>query len=173
MNALVIDRAGNDRYEADIISEGVSDIRSYGWLLDEGGDDVYVAREGAAAFGAVDEQARLRRAAPDDAVRLLPAAGVRSSLDLGGTDQYLRGRGPAAIPSPTRLRATIARGVASRRWGPGAGRNVAVARDAAHGRAGFLDAWPRRVAPKPPPPPAPPSAPEAKPAPPADPKVPK
>ena len=33
VNALVIDRAGNDRYEADIISEGVSDIRSFALLL--------------------------------------------------------------------------------------------------------------------------------------------
>ena len=146
VNAFVFDRAGNDRYEADIISLGCANVRSHGWLLDEGGDDVYVANAGALAFGAIDER-------PDYAV---PSRGSGFTfflpqtsflLDLGGTDRYLRRLPTGGDPVPD---ADAGDGKA---WGkdgprgPGGGPNVARGRDVARGRLGFLDAWPRRVAP--------------------------
>jgi len=146
VNAFVFDRAGDDRYEADIISLGCANVRSHGWLLDEGGDDVYVANAGALAFGAVDER-------PDYAV---PSRGSGFTFflpqtsflfDLGGTDRYLRRPTGGGDPVPD---ADAGDGKA---WGkdgprgPGGGPNVARGRDVARGRLGFLDAWPRRVAP--------------------------
>ncbi|MBL9088979.1 MAG: hypothetical protein JNM10_17700 [Planctomycetia bacterium] len=146
VNAFVFDRAGNDRYEADIISLGCANVRSHGWLLDEGGDDVYVANAGALAFGAIDER-------PDYAV---PSRGSGFTfflpqtsflLDLGGADRYLRRPAGGGDPVPD---ADAGDGKA---WGkdgprgPGGGPNVARGRDVARGRLGFLDAWPRRVAP--------------------------
>ncbi len=146
VNAFVFDRAGNDRYEADLISLGCANVRSHGWLLDEGGDDVYVANAGALAFGAIDER-------PDYAV---PSRGSGFTfflpqtsflLDLGGTDRYLRRLPAGSDPVPD---ADAGDGKA---WGkdgprgPGGGPNVARGRDVARGRLGFLDAWPRRVAP--------------------------
>lgn len=147
VNAFVFDRAGNDRYESSIISEGVSNIRSFALLLDEGGDDTYIAQGGAAAFGAVDEQPYYvtpHRTSPF-AFHLPQAAML---LDLGGTDRYLRvpAAGGESVPDPVAGDdKTWSREAAV---GPGAGRNVVIGKDVARGRAGFLDAWPRRGAPK-------------------------
>ena len=146
VNAFVFDRAGNDRYESSIISTGVSNIRSFALLLDEGGDDTYVAQTGAAAFGAVDEQATYvtpHRTSPF--AFHLPQAALL--LDLGGRDRYLRVPGAGGGPVPD------ANAGDDKTWsrepavGAGAGRNVAIGKDVARGRAGFLDAWPRRVSP--------------------------
>jgi hypothetical protein len=145
VNAFVIDRAGNDRYESGIISLGTSNVRSMAFLLDEGGDDVYVADEGADAFGAVDERPEYVKPGRSSPFPFhLPQAAV--FLDLGGVDRYLRRR-KSADP------VADAHAGDDRSWsreaprGPGGGRNVAVARAVARGRLGFLDAWPRRVAP--------------------------
>lgn len=145
VNAFVIDRAGNDRYEADIISEGVSDIRSFALLLDEGGDDVYVAHAGAAAFGAVDEQPTYlvpHRTSPF-AFHLPQTAML---IDLGGRDRYLRVPDGGGDPVADLLAGDDRSWSREAKVGPGAGRNVVIATDVARGRAGFLDAWPRRVA---------------------------
>jgi hypothetical protein len=148
VNAFVFDRAGNDRYEAHIISTGCSNIRSNGWLIDEGGDDVYLMDEGALAFGAVDEQPYY--VVPDRVSPFafhLPQLGLL--LDGGGKDAYLRR--PKAGGEPV----ADASAGDGKSWGriaprgPGGGANVAIGRDVAAGRVGFLDAWPRRVAPPP------------------------
>ncbi len=149
VDALVIDRAGNDRYEANIISLGCAEIRSRAWLIDEAGDDVYVADEGALAFGAVDEQptyATPSRGAPF-AFHLPQTAFL---LDLGGNDRYLRRPKGGGDPVPD---ATSKDGASWGHDGPrgaGGGPNVARGRDVSRGRIGWLDAWPRRVAPSPP-----------------------
>jgi hypothetical protein len=142
--AILHERAGNDVYEGDIISEGCANVRSQAFLLDEGGDDVYVADEGAAAFGAIDER-------EDYAV---PARGswftyelgqIGMLLDLGGKDRYLRtpAKGDASLPD-----ALAGDGKSWGRDGPRGPRgawNVARGRDVVRGRIGFLDAWPRRL----------------------------
>jgi hypothetical protein len=51
--AILIDRAGNDRYEGDAIAQGTG-VFGVGVLIDESGDDVYTAHfysQAAAAFG--------------------------------------------------------------------------------------------------------------------------
>jgi hypothetical protein len=144
VNAMVIDRAGNDRYESSIISEGVSNIRSMSFLLDEGGDDVYVMDEGAQAFGAVDELPTY--VTPH---RMSPFAfhlpQVAMLLDLGGTDRYLRRPAKGGDPVPDALAGDDKTWGRIAPHGPGAGPNVAIGRDVSRGRFGFLDAWPRRV----------------------------
>jgi hypothetical protein len=143
VNAFVFERAGNDRYESSIISEGVSNIRSFALLLDEGGDDTYVAQAGAAAFGAVDEQAYYvtpHRTSPF-AFHLPQAAML---LDLGGKDRYLRVPAAGAEPVPDTIAGDDKTWSREALVGPGAGRNVVIGKDVARGRAGFLDAWPRR-----------------------------
>lgn len=147
VNALLFERAGNDRYEADIISLGCANVRSNGWLLDEGGDDTYLAAEAAAAFGAIDERPEYATPGRKGAFPFhLPQLGL--CLDLGGTDRWLR-RPPGGGDPVADGRAGDGRawGTVGAR-GPGGGANVAVGRDVASGRLGFLDAWPRRVAAK-------------------------
>lgn len=156
VNALVLDRAGNDRYEVDIIGVGCANVRSHGWLIDEGGDDTYVAAAGALAFGAIDRR-------PDYVV---PSRGSGFTfhlpqtsflLDLGGKDRYLRRPDIASnaagdVPDGDLVPDAAAKDDAA--WGdtgprgPGGGVNVARGRDVARGRVGWLDAWPRREAPK-------------------------
>jgi hypothetical protein len=145
VNALCLDRGGNDRYEADIISLGCAEVRSHAWLIDEAGDDTYVTNAGSLAFAAVDELPTYvtpHRTSPF--AFHLPQSALL--LDLGGTDRYLRrpaGGGESVADD-------LARDGAS--WGhdgprgPGGGANVARGRDVARGRIGWLDAWPRRVA---------------------------
>jgi hypothetical protein len=149
VNAILIDRAGNDRYEADVISLASAAIRSHAWLVDEAGDDVYLANAGGLVFGAVDEQphyATPHRTSPF--LFHLPQTALL--LDLGGADRYLR-RAPAGDPVPDALAGD------GKAWGKraprgaGGGPNVARGRDVPRGRVGWLDAWPRRTAPSPPP----------------------
>ena len=141
VNAILHDRAGNDRYEAKIISVGCANVRSNGWLLDEGGDDVYVLDEGAVGFGGVDD--RPAYATPDRYAPFafhLPQLGLL--VDGGGADRYLRRPKAGGDPAPDpQAKDGGAWGNGPRR-APG-GPNVARGLDAA-GRIGFLDAWPRR-----------------------------
>lgn len=153
VNALLFERAGNDRYEADIISIGCANVRSNGWLLDEGGDDTYLAAPGAAAFGAIDERPEYATPGRKGAFPFhLPQLGL--CLDLGGTDRWLRRPAGGGDPIPDEQAGD------GRSWGKvgargaGGGANVAFGRDVASGRLGFLDAWPRRGAPAPAPTPA-------------------
>ena len=146
VNALLFERAGDDRYDAEIISVGCANVRSHGWLLDEGGDDVYVADAGAAAFGAIDDR-------PDYAT---PSRGSGFTfaipqtaflLDLGGADRYLRRPAEGGEATPDTEAGDGRSWGKSGARGPGGAPNVARGRDVAAGRLGFLDAWPRRVAP--------------------------
>lgn len=145
VNAICLDRDGDDLYEADIISIGCAEIRSNGWLLDEAGDDTYVAAEGALAFGAVDDAPRY--SVPDRVSPFtfhIPQLGL--FLDLGGTDKYQRRPTKGGDPVPDLEAKDDASWGKSFAQGPGGAPNVARGRDAAKGRLGFLDAWPRRVA---------------------------
>jgi hypothetical protein len=147
VNALLLDRAGNDRYEAKVISMGVGEVRSHGWFIDEGGDDVYVMGAGEKGFGGVDEaQTYVTPGRTSTFPFHLPQTGL--FLDLGGTDRYLRRPAaggddvpdanakdgatwdPGAVPAGPRP--------------PGAGPNVARGVDVPSGRLGFLSAFPRR-----------------------------
>ncbi len=51
-NALFVDRAGNDTYEAKIISYGLSQIRSFAFFFDMDGADTYLYNDGQPGFGA-------------------------------------------------------------------------------------------------------------------------
>lgn len=51
-NALFIDRAGDDEYEAKIISYGLAQIRSFAFFFDMGGADSYTYNKGQQGFGA-------------------------------------------------------------------------------------------------------------------------
>jgi hypothetical protein len=147
VNAILIDRAGNDRYEADIISVASAAIRSHAWLIDEAGDDVYLANADGVVFGAVDEQPYYvtpHRTSPF--MFHLPQTSFL--LDLGGTDRYLR-RAPGGDPVPDTLAGDGKAWGKNAPRGVGGGPNVARGRDVARGRIGWLDAWPRRVAPSP------------------------
>jgi hypothetical protein len=145
VNALFLDRgAGNDRYEAKMISIGVGEVRSHGWFVDEGGDDTYVMDEGALAFGAVDRQDNYVTPNPR-APFSFHLAQTGLFLDLGGKDRYLRRPRAGGDPVPDAAAGD------GRTWGEeapvgkGAGRNVALGRDLEAGRIGFLDAWPARA----------------------------
>jgi hypothetical protein len=86
-NALLLDRSGNDRYEAERISIGCSQIRSQVYFVEGGGDDVYVIPEKGCAFGASPTRPDYLR--PDPlAPYMHEGSSVGVFLDLGGTDSY-------------------------------------------------------------------------------------
>lgn len=88
-NALLLDLAGNDLYDAKIISLGLAEIRSNAILLDLAGDDTYRLDAGQLGLGAAD----LR-----DAYRQPPATAPSSGetltvgllIDGDGRDRYER-----------------------------------------------------------------------------------
>ncbi|HEX5138311.1 MAG TPA: hypothetical protein VFY93_15150 [Planctomycetota bacterium] len=144
VNAFLIDRgAGNDRYEARIISTGLAEVRSNAFLLDEGGDDTYVLDAGTKGFGDVDERPEYGDAPKTSAASFyLTQAAV--FLDLGGKDTYLR-RPDEGEPAPD------AEAGDNRRWhvrrrDPAAesGFNVSFAADLEAKPPRFLAAWPSR-----------------------------
>ncbi|MFT7486460.1 MAG: hypothetical protein ACI9F9_002315 [Candidatus Paceibacteria bacterium] len=145
VNAFLIDRgAGNDRYEAKIISAGLAQVRSNAFFIDEGGDDVYLLSEGTPGFGDVDtrETYTVPGRTADFPFRLTQ---VGVFLDLAGNDQYWR-RGKVDAPlrpdqeasdgSQWNLRVRDAKLKAAP--------NVSFGGDFDGARAGFLDPWPAR-----------------------------
>ena len=143
VNALLLDRAGNDRYEAKVISMGMAMVRSHAWFVDEGGDDVYVLNAGEKGFGEVDRLDTYVQPGRTSTFPFhLPQTGF--FLDLGGADRYLRR--PAGEGKPV----FDERAADGKSWdftGPrpeGAGPNVARGVDVPSGRLGFLSAFPRR-----------------------------
>ncbi len=60
-NALFVDRAGNDQYEAKMISYGLAQIRSFAFFFDMNGADTYLYNKDQEGFGAAtfrDDYAR-------------------------------------------------------------------------------------------------------------------
>jgi hypothetical protein len=141
--ALLLDRgAGNDRYEAKIISTGLAEVRSQAFFLDEGGDDTYVLDEGAKGLGDRDERKEYAAPGPTHLYSFeLPQIGL--FLDLGGRDRYLRrGKSGELADDPA--------AGDGRRWNvrardpaSPAAFNASLGADVERGRVGFLDPWPR------------------------------
>jgi hypothetical protein len=148
VNAILLDRGqGNDRYEAKIISFGLGQVRSNGFFLDEGGDDVYVLDAGSQGLGDVDQ--RPEYAAPGRATTFPYHVGqVGVFLDLGGTDAYRRRAADGALVPDPDAKDGATWHLRGREHRSRAGPNVSIGRDlGAPQRLGFLDAWPARVAP--------------------------
>jgi hypothetical protein len=149
VNALLLDRGqGNDRYEAKIISGGLGQVRSNGFFLDEGGDDVYVLDAGTQGLGDVDQ--RPEYATPGRSTTFPFHLGqVGLFLDLGGKDTYQRRAADGTLaPDPDAKDGATWR-LRKRDPSSAAGPNVSLGRDhpGARARLGFLDPWPARVPP--------------------------
>jgi len=144
VNAFLIDRGdGKDRYEANIISTGLAEVRSNAFFLDEGGDDTYVLDAGTLGFGAVDERPEYKDP-PKTSAASFYLTQVAVFLDLGGKDTYLR-RPNGGKPAPDSEAGD------HRRWhvhvrDPAAenGFNVSFAADLKAKPPSFLAAWPSR-----------------------------
>jgi hypothetical protein len=87
-NALLINKEGNDLYEAKIISMGLAQIRSVALLIDIGGDDRYLLGANTPGLGEATYREDYRLPSP-----LTPyytyAASFGGLLDIGGSDEYL------------------------------------------------------------------------------------
>ena len=146
VNAFLIDRgAGNDRYEAKIISYGLGEVRSNGIFIDEGGDDVYRLNRRTKGLGDVDEREGYTtpsRTAPFG----FHLAQVGLFLDLGGNDTYELRDGEGRVTETREGDPGDGRTWNLRRRDPKArhGPNVSIGRDVARGRIGWLDPWPAR-----------------------------
>lgn len=88
-NALFVDVAGNDRYEAKIISLGLGMIRSNGLFIDLAGDDRYRLDAGQAGLGAADLREEYKRP-PATAPSTGESLTIGLLLDGGGRDRYER-----------------------------------------------------------------------------------
>ena len=88
-NALLIDAAGDDVYEAKIISLGLAEIRSNALLVDLGGNDLYRLDAGQLGLGASDCIDRYRQP-PATAPYYGETLSVGLLLDAGGEDRYER-----------------------------------------------------------------------------------
>ncbi len=144
--ALLIDRgAGNDVYEAKVISTGLAEVRSNALFLDEGGDDTYILGAGQRGLGDVDDRPGYT-AIGRTATYPFHLTQVAIFLDLGGKDRYLRrDRKGKLAADPEAGDGTTWH---LRRRDPAAanGPNVSIAMDLQGGRAAFLDPWPPRGA---------------------------
>lgn len=86
-NAMYVDRAGNDTYEAKIISYGLSQIRSFAFFFDMGGADTYLYNKDQQGFGAATFRDDFAR--PSELMTYYyysRSAGI--FIDAGGTDLY-------------------------------------------------------------------------------------
>jgi hypothetical protein len=87
-NALLLNRGGNDHYEAKIISLGCAQIRSNAFLIDIGGNDHYQLQKGQQGFGAATY-----RETYDNPNKFSPYDALAKSfgllLDIGGADKYM------------------------------------------------------------------------------------
>jgi hypothetical protein len=86
-NALFVDKAGDDRYEAKIISLGLAQVRSNALFFDLGGDDQYQLGKDQPGMGAADfrdDYAKPDPLAPYDS----EVASFGLLIDVGGTDKY-------------------------------------------------------------------------------------
>jgi hypothetical protein len=99
--ALLIDKGGNDYYEALGNSLGRADIRSNALLIDIGGADTYAYTTGAGGRGAAPFQENYRKLGYAYGPYNFYANSFGLLLDIGGTDQYLdiAAGSPARSPS--------------------------------------------------------------------------
>ncbi|MBM4118150.1 hypothetical protein FJ251_10500 [bacterium] len=88
-NALLVDAAGNDRYEAKIISLGLGMIRSNALFIDLAGDDLYRLDAGQLGLGAADLREEYKRP-PATAPSYGESLTIGLLLDGGGRDRYER-----------------------------------------------------------------------------------
>jgi len=85
--AILLDKGGNDRYEAKIISIANAQIRSDALLIDIGGDDYYQLQSGTQGFGSatfLDTYANPNKISPMD----FYSKSFALLLDIGGKDIY-------------------------------------------------------------------------------------
>jgi hypothetical protein len=148
VNAFLIDRgAGNDHYEAKIISTGLAEVRSNAFFLDEGGDDTYILNAGSKGFGDGDKRTEYTEARKTSTF-MFELGQVGLFLDLGGKDTYLRTpKEGERAPDPN--------AADGKRWNvrardPAAhcGFNVSFGADLEGGVLGFLAPWPSRAPPE-------------------------
>jgi len=87
-NAFLINCGGNDIYRANMISMGLSQIRSNAFLIDIGGDDKYYLKQGAAGLGEASSRVGFDKPRP-----LTPYPYYCKSfggfIDIGGADEYI------------------------------------------------------------------------------------
>jgi len=88
-NALLIDTAGDDIYQAKIISLGLAEIRSNAFLLDLAGDDTYRLDAGQLGLGASDTRDYYEKA-PATAPYYGESLSIGLLIDAGGHDRYER-----------------------------------------------------------------------------------
>jgi hypothetical protein len=88
-DVLLIDKGGNDSYEARGNSIGRADIRSNALLIDIGGDDRYVYPAGAGGLGFGAFQEGYRKPSYSYGPYNFYANSFGLLLDIGGRDQYL------------------------------------------------------------------------------------
>lgn len=101
-NALFIDRGGNDRYEAKIISYGLAQIRSMAFFFEMGGDDSYTYGTGQQGFGGATF--REDYAVPNPlAPYFYYAKSAGLFIDASGNDTYNMKDGDA-VTAPDRYR---------------------------------------------------------------------
>ena len=97
-NALFVDRAGNDYYEAKMISYGLSQIRSFAFFFDMDGADTYLYPKDQQGFGAAtfrDDYAR-----PSELMTYYyysKSAGI--FIDAAGADAYSFREGDTTVAS--------------------------------------------------------------------------
>jgi hypothetical protein len=86
--AILLDKGGNDHYEAKIISLGCAQIRSDVLLIDLGGDDYYQLQSGQQGFGAatyLESYNIPNKISPMD----IYSKSFGLLLDIGGKDSYM------------------------------------------------------------------------------------
>ncbi len=99
-NALFVDRAGNDTYDAGRISYGLSQIRSFAFFFDMAGADTYRYTAGQEGFGAATFRHNYSHPTP-----LLTyyyystSAGI--FIDASGTDSYIERDGDTETAAET------------------------------------------------------------------------
>lgn len=103
-NALLLDRSGDDSYEAKIISLGLAQIRSTALFFDLGGNDIYTLGAGQPGMGAATFMESYRTPGYQYGPYSFYANSFGLFLDIGGTDQYLdwNVQTDQRIPSPLR-----------------------------------------------------------------------
>jgi len=144
VNAFLIDRgAGNDRYEAQIISTGLAEVRSNAFFIDEGGDDTYILNVKSKGFGDVDQRADYKKPRRSSTYSFrMPQAAI--FLDLGGKDRYLRRDKDGALAPDESAKDGATWNVRARDPSAQNGFNVSFGGDLEAATLRFLTPWPAR-----------------------------
>jgi hypothetical protein len=98
-NAFLINRGGDDRYTAKMISYGLAEIRSNAFFIDVGGDDEYRFAADARGMGAATYRSDFEKPTP-----LLTYYTYSKSfggfIDIGGEDAYISFTDSTESPQP-------------------------------------------------------------------------